>query len=1004
MGKKSAKITAILLTFLLTLEQTAFAQEAGQLDLSGHLSAMHNILARGDFRPLHLRYLRFNREEDNFNLLLDKGNGSQTAPGLLEERGKILFKYFLIGLSLPNNKFWVNLRPGEPQNMIDDDLAKTDIGKILLAADLQLKKDTARLTSPQSPQGREYWTRLYQKAEELFGSRDITIPTLVRPWIVPGEIIVRESFDNIYIYKANLKIMLEEDYIRDSPAYNFRDERLRKLNEYSSVLIRRLILPDLTRELNSAERYAPLRQVYYSLILAQWFKSRYANQPGEFSKIIDSKVLSGLSSEEEWSTYTYFKEYEISFKEGEYNFKEPHYSQFGQVMRSYFSGGVAFEDLKGRQVAASGPIEFMPDYTVGMLCNGDPSDLHVAALDRFKGNASHFYEITQAAFSQKPLNTLSGDEINMLHSIVNEARAFRFQDIYLEDRGHSYSMGVSGQYFNHSADKLSLFISREFLSDFTLFARAIENKKITSDCIKGILTHEFGHLIPEFNLRTSPEKRELIANLVAFEPAQISSTMWYWLSRNPEYPRYSKDWLRNWALAYISGDPRNNAVSEEALQLVLDRIQAYEDVYRRDLLASFVERQKILNPGVVFNMPPPVPLPEKNDPPRAQVAPEPDSPQTIGKEPETPQMSGAEFENKLRGSIFEPDISEKLTYLLGLISRQTRLTFLERKDICEKLLKTISPDRRESRKALLSLAFIMINDSLRQGQKNFSVLQKKLQEIERKYGKAGAMIKGKAQKSLLDSSLAASLDIHALNNTICITMHLQLIISNLDKEEEKEDSSYFDSVNRISARLINQCGGLSLFDFFSSTEKARKFFELLAPALKIKLQKARQDPDFKEDASYLKFLSYVKAAEELRKEFFTEEVCDAFGEYVDSMGVVVTAIEDATDCLISTAQNRKASGPGGKTGGIDFRNLNAGGAQTEDAQWREFNILIKARIIPSIQRIKDYLEAGKSQAPDRKRIDNIRVCLIDILRLEEERADSDDSEFINLLSLIERGG
>ena len=43
-----------------------------------------------------------------------------------------------------------------PEQIIDPELEKTDMGKIMLEADLQLKKDTAGLTSPQNPEGKEY--------------------------------------------------------------------------------------------------------------------------------------------------------------------------------------------------------------------------------------------------------------------------------------------------------------------------------------------------------------------------------------------------------------------------------------------------------------------------------------------------------------------------------------------------------------------------------------------------------------------------------------------------------------------------------------------------------------------------------------------------------------------------------------------------------------------------------------------------------------------------------
>src|SRR3989338_3279716 len=211
------KILAILLCFLLCFEQSGLAQVAGQLDISGHLSGLRNAFAPDVFRPLHLRYLSYNPQENNFRLFLDKGSLKNPKAQEVQDTTKTLLNYFFIGISLPNDKFWVNLRPDAEDNIIDPALDQTDIGRIMLESDLQLKKDTARFTSPETPEGKKYWDKLYQKAGEIFSSENITIPSLTRPGIVPDEIIIRETQDSAYIYKATLKVMLEQDYLRDSP-------------------------------------------------------------------------------------------------------------------------------------------------------------------------------------------------------------------------------------------------------------------------------------------------------------------------------------------------------------------------------------------------------------------------------------------------------------------------------------------------------------------------------------------------------------------------------------------------------------------------------------------------------------------------------------------------------------------------------------------------------------------------------------------------------------------
>jgi hypothetical protein len=344
MKNKFLKILSILLCLSLIFEQTGFAQVAGQLDISGHLAAFRNSFAPDVFRPLHLRYLSYDSLNNNFRLFLDKGSLKNPKNQEVEKTTKELLNYFFIGITLPNDAFWVNLRPDAETNIIDDQVGQTDVGRILLESDLQLKKDTARFTSPQTPEGKEYWDKLYKKAGEIYGSQNVTIPTLTRPWIVPDEIIIRETQDSAYIYKATLKVMLEQDYLKDLAVYNFKDDRLKELNEYSSQLIREIIIPKLTQEVNSSKRYASLRQVYYSLIMAQWFKARFTNKDGLYSRIIDRRVVfPALHSKESWSKTTYFQAYQKSFKDGEYNIEEPVYSVYGQTIRSYFSGGEIFD-------------------------------------------------------------------------------------------------------------------------------------------------------------------------------------------------------------------------------------------------------------------------------------------------------------------------------------------------------------------------------------------------------------------------------------------------------------------------------------------------------------------------------------------------------------------------------------------------------------------------------------------------------------------------------------
>ena|GEM_PF-3266336 len=384
MIKRLRQVVSLLLAVLLLYEQSAL----GQLILPNPDIYFSPVIFSVDkFRPIHLRYLDAGSPEGILRFMLDKGDLTNITAENVRIFSRGLVDYFLVGLSLPDKSFWVNLRPDRPDNIIDPELEKTDIGKVLLEADLNLKKDMAGLTSPRTPSGKQYWNKLYAKARELFGTEQVGLPVYTRPWIVPGEIIVRQSKANAYIYKADLKVMLEEDYLRDKSAPLFTDPRFKELNDYSSVLLRELVIPKLTQEVNSGRSYASLRQVYYSLIFARWFKE-YAKTAlcasedrqglsGKYAARVDSGDLNGLFSKKSWSKTDYFNQYKRSFRQGEYNESEFINTPDGQTVRQYVSGGISFNFFPGAAggagitvVNAANDLPFIPG-TVGITLTVD---------------------------------------------------------------------------------------------------------------------------------------------------------------------------------------------------------------------------------------------------------------------------------------------------------------------------------------------------------------------------------------------------------------------------------------------------------------------------------------------------------------------------------------------------------------------------------------------------------------------------------------------------------
>ncbi|HRZ14919.1 MAG TPA: PEP/pyruvate-binding domain-containing protein [Candidatus Omnitrophota bacterium] len=333
-GIGSIRKTVSILTSLVLLLQTAgFAQVFSPSAVNADVPASR---LSGCCRPMHLRWLAVDPDNRSFNVILDTGDATGISPRRLREESQKLIEYFLIGLVLPNSSFWVNLRPDAPLRVIDPLLERTDVGRILLEADVRLKKDLAAYTSPATAQGRRYWDALYKRAAELFGPAQITVSTASRPWIVPGEIIIGEGEQGAYVYKATLDVRLEDDWIGRS------DPVLKQLNAYGAQLLKREILPGLIKEVNTSEKYAALRQVYYSLILAQWFKLHPAQAGASLSAIVDAADPVGLASSIPWSKNTFTAEYRRSLQAGEYNQKEYVPTSAGLSLRQYASGGALF--------------------------------------------------------------------------------------------------------------------------------------------------------------------------------------------------------------------------------------------------------------------------------------------------------------------------------------------------------------------------------------------------------------------------------------------------------------------------------------------------------------------------------------------------------------------------------------------------------------------------------------------------------------------------------------
>jgi hypothetical protein len=313
-------------------------------DGGGHLlsaSKTSSDLGGIDFTTLRLSYVRASGPTA-VERVYSMPNGDPSDLTALAGNHDLPGKAFSIAVSMPADAFWVNLNPREPDRIADSRLGKTDVARVLLEADLQLKKDAATITDPRtSPIGQEYWARI----EKAVGSRanGSAIVQGIRVWIVPGKIVLAGDNERAYIEQAQMEVKLESQYLETRSQSGAMSGNQEEKLAVTDALARDLVLPVLNYWVNRAPQYEELRQVYWSLVLAQWYREQQG--PMEARNSDSTQWLSDAA----WTPRVTWLDYMYSLKNGEYCFSKVTTSQQGNeiVTRTerYFDGGVDFTRL-----------------------------------------------------------------------------------------------------------------------------------------------------------------------------------------------------------------------------------------------------------------------------------------------------------------------------------------------------------------------------------------------------------------------------------------------------------------------------------------------------------------------------------------------------------------------------------------------------------------------------------------------------------------------------------
>lgn len=251
---------------------------------------------------------------------------------------------FFTWLALPPSTFWVNLNPDEPDRIVEERLGSTDAGRVLLEADLQMKRTVAKLIHPNTRAGDRFWDALQGESKCLS----------MRQWIVPKPALVRDKGDELFILDAPLEVKMENEYLASGGGVGGLDtctEQSPEHDAYNEDLYRRTILPKLERAVNNAPEYADLRRVYASRVAAQWFRDRSMTEATAYDAIIGSGDVSRWPATEDWKPTDTFDRYVRSYREGEFEVERTTRQGNYLVTSVYVYGGVDFNDIPTEPVS-----------------------------------------------------------------------------------------------------------------------------------------------------------------------------------------------------------------------------------------------------------------------------------------------------------------------------------------------------------------------------------------------------------------------------------------------------------------------------------------------------------------------------------------------------------------------------------------------------------------------------------------------------------------------------
>lgn len=353
------KLGSIITIFALIVGQImpsqSFAQNVANLPIPGTM-----VTISPSYNPAIVAGITIYPENPLlFDFIIDVGDDHLGGEALRKESQKLI-SYFMATLTVPEDEMWVNLSPYEKERIIADGLGDTVLGRDMLAQDYILKQLTASMMYPEDKLGNEFWQRVYKKEQDKFGTTEMPTNTFNKIWIVPEEAVIYVNGTNIFVANSRLKVMMEEDYLALEHHDKGLDAHAEDLGMTQEVMtiFKEVLLPEIEKEVNEGKNFAPLRQIYHSMILATWYKNNL--RESLLGKVyVNQNKVNGVDVSDRDVKNKIYNQYVEAFKKGVYDYVREDYDQASQevIPRKYFSGGEFFAKLSDQVMVARDSID-----------------------------------------------------------------------------------------------------------------------------------------------------------------------------------------------------------------------------------------------------------------------------------------------------------------------------------------------------------------------------------------------------------------------------------------------------------------------------------------------------------------------------------------------------------------------------------------------------------------------------------------------------------------------